>query len=92
MGMLSRARRILSCSRGFHAQEQKGEAATVWAQQVGFFNCSSGVADGTRLWGLLLFGEKHMNFSAQPTQKGFVLQEANSHPQIPCFAAALGKL
>lgn len=33
-----------------------------------------------------------MNFSAQPTQKGFVLQEANSHPQILCFAAALGKL
>lgn len=92
MGVLSRPRRILSCSQGFHAQEQKGEAARVWAQEVGFFNCSSGVADRTRLWGLLLLGWKHMNFSVRPTQKGFVLQEANSHTQLPCFAAALGKL
>lgn len=91
MGVLSRARRTLSCSQGFHTQEQKGEAARVWAQ-VGFFKCSSGVVDGTQLCGLLLLGGKHMNFSAQPKQKGFVLQEANSNTQILCFAAAVGKL
>lgn len=89
MGVLSRARRTLSCSWGFCAQEQKGEAARVWAQ-VGFFNWCSGVADGTPLWGLFLLGGKHMNFSAQPKQKGFVLQETNSCTQILCFAAALG--
>lgn len=47
MGVLSRARRALSSSQDFHAQEQKEEAARVWAQQAEFFNCSSGVADGT---------------------------------------------
>lgn len=69
MAVLSRARRALSCSQGFHTQEQKGEAARVWAQ-VGFFNCSSGVAGGTSLWGSLLLGGKHMNFSAQPNRRG----------------------
>lgn len=72
MGVLSRARRILSCSQGFHAQEQKGEAARVWAQEVGFFNCSSGVADRTRLWGLLLLGGKHEFFSSAHTE-GFCI-------------------
>lgn len=45
----------VSCSRGFHAQEQKRKATRVWAQQFGFFNYSSGVTDGSWLWVLLLW-------------------------------------